>query len=96
MLHTVRLCALQVLQGSHLPKMTTPCVLNTFAQRQLSSCTGEWNGDDCSFSPPRCRYHKGAPALERPPEIFMLALSDEEQVRGSPTICRARLLPKGF
>lgn len=32
------------------------CVVNKFAQRQVSSCTVRWNGDGCSFELPRCRH----------------------------------------
>jgi hypothetical protein len=30
------------------------CVVNMFAQRQVSSCSGAWNGDSCSFDMQRC------------------------------------------
>lgn len=38
-------------QGTGIPT-ENKCVLNHYAQRQLSSCHGQWDGDVCSFDVP--------------------------------------------
>lgn len=75
------------------------CVLNYHAQMQLSSCTGQWNGDECSFGVPRCALSSTQNdrrlSETQLPTVFVLTTRTENEQGKFERVC-SRLRRAGF
>jgi hypothetical protein len=71
------------------------CVLNKFAQRQVTSCNGNWNGDECSFVPGRCRPGPRLSITSQQLTVYVLSI-DTPVRKAIYDAARSRLMMAGF